>query len=64
MASFIAIGLVITILGEWVLTEVIDRWTYAASMPTLPGLGTGLLPLLQWMVLPPLFDWCVRRQLT
>jgi hypothetical protein len=33
-------------------------------MPTLPVLGTGLLPLLQWIFLPPLIAWFVHRQLT
>lgn len=64
LAGFVAVGVLITIVGEWVLTEVLDRWTYAPSMPTLPVLGTGLLPLLQWLILPPLIVWFVRRQLT
>ena len=29
-------------------------WAYNASMPTLPVLGTGITPLLQWLLLPPL----------
>lgn len=64
LAGFVAAGVLITIAAEWVLTEVIDRWTYAPSMPTLPLLGTGLLPLLQWIILPPLIVWFVHRQLT
>ncbi|WP_205527550.1 hypothetical protein [Halomonas sp. JS92-SW72] len=32
-------------------------------MPTLPLLGTGLAPLLQWLLLPPLIVWLARRQL-
>ena len=64
MADFIATGLVVTIMGEWVLTEVIGCWPYAASQCGLSGLGAGLLPLLQWMVLSPLIVWFVRRQLT
>lgn len=59
-----AVGVLITIAAEWVLTEGIERWTYAPSMPTLPVLGTGLLPLLQWIILPPLVVWFVHRQLT
>lgn len=64
LAGFVAAGVLITVAGEWVLTEVISRWAYASSMPTLPVLGTGLLPLLQWILLPPLIVWFVRRQLT
>lgn len=29
-------------------------WAYNASMPTLPLLGTGITPLLQWLIVPPL----------
>src|SRR5262245_16617478 len=29
-------------------------WTYNALMPVLPWLGTGLAPLLQWVVVPSL----------
>jgi hypothetical protein len=39
------------------------RWSYAPAMPTLPILGTGVVPLLQLIVLPPLTIWFVRRQL-
>jgi hypothetical protein len=64
IGAFVLAGVAITIVGEWVLTEVLHRWTYAASMPTLPVLGTGLLPVLQWVVLPPMIVWFVHRQLT
>jgi len=62
--GFVASGLVITIALEWLATERLGRWQYAEVMPVLPLLGTGLLPLLQWIVLPPLVVWFVRRQLT
>lgn len=59
---FVAIGVVITIGLEWHATEIDDRWQYADTMPTLPILGTGLLPLIQWVILPLLLIWFVRRQ--
>ncbi|MEW5926088.1 MAG: hypothetical protein AB1941_01245 [Gemmatimonadota bacterium] len=64
VAGFTAVGVAITFAVEWLATEVWGRWAYAESMPTLPLLGTGILPLLQWMVLPPLVVWFVHRQLT
>ena len=64
LMGFLAVGVVITITFEWLATEVLDRWSYAESMPTLPLLGTGVLPILQWIVLPPVVVWLVRRQLT
>lgn len=49
-----ALGVASTIVLEWVNVDVLGNWAYAPSMPTLPILGTGLSPLLQWLVLPPL----------
>lgn len=66
MTAFIAVGIIITIAIEYFATRT-DRWAvnweYASSMPILPLLGTGLTPLLQWVLLPPLAMWFVRRQL-
>jgi hypothetical protein len=62
VSAFIASGVVITIVTEWLATGALDRWTYAQAMPTI--LGIGVAPLVQWIVLPPLISWFVRRQLT
>jgi hypothetical protein len=64
IAGFVGVGLGITIAWEWVATEVLGWWQYAETMPTLPFLGTGVSPVLQWILLPPLVVWLVRRQLT
>jgi len=63
LTSFIIVGMVMTVIFEALATGVLKRWTYAAFMPTLPFLGTGLLPLLQWLLLPPILIWFVKRQL-
>lgn len=63
LAAFLGTGVVVTIALEWLSTEVWHRWEYAPRMPTLPVLATGLAPLLQWLLLPPLLVWIVRRQL-
>lgn len=60
--TYLAAGLVITIVMERLAIDVWDRWQYAPNMPELPLLGTGLLPLLQWLILPPLILWIVRQQ--
>lgn len=64
VAGFVAVGLAITIIFEALATGPMERWTYSPSMPTLPILGTGIVPLIQWLLLPPLTIWFVRRQLT
>lgn len=49
---FLVVGLLITVLFEYLATEVLARWQYNENMPTLPLLGTGLLPLAQWIIVP------------
>lgn len=61
--AFVAMGIAVTIALEWWATGDSGRWTYAKTMPTIPGLGTGVLPLLQWLLIPPLVVWLVRRQI-
>ena len=63
IAIFIGVGLVATIILETLAIGVFERWAYTDAMPRLQVLGTGLLPLLQWLVLPPLVLWFVRRQI-
>jgi len=61
--GFTVTALAITVVLEWLNTDVLERWEYGAAMPTVPPLGTGLLPLLQWVVLGPLIVWFTRRHL-
>tara|TARA_R110001606_G_scaffold370985_1_gene527634 strand:+ start:4877 stop:5344 length:468 start_codon:yes stop_codon:yes gene_type:complete len=62
MIAYLTTGLVITIFMEWLATNILDRWQYAPSLPVLPILGTGLLPVLQWSILPLLLLFVVHRQ--
>ena len=63
MAIFIGVGLVATIAFETLSTGSLERWAYSDAMPRLPVLGTGLLPVIQWLVIPPLVLWFARRQI-
>lgn len=63
IAIFLGVGVLLTILFEALASGTLDRWAYNDAMPRLPVLGTGLLPLLQWLALPPLVLWFVRRQI-
>lgn len=63
-AIFLGVGAVVTILFEALATGMFQRWAYSDAMPRLPIIGTGLLPLLQWLAIPPLVLWFVRRQIT
>ena len=50
-------GLAYTVFSEWLNTEVRRSWAYSDLMPVLPPLGTGLSPLLQWLVVPAAALW-------
>jgi hypothetical protein len=63
-AGFVSVGIALTIIFEWLATHVLARWAYATAMPIVPVLRIALAPLLQWLVLPPVVIWFVRRQLT
>ena len=63
VVAFVGLGLAVTVLLELLATRVLDRWSYSEAMPVVPGLDVGLLPIAQWLLLPPLVLWFVRRQL-
>ena len=63
IAIFLGVGVVVTILFEELATGMLELWTYSDAIPRLPVIGTGPLPLLQWLVIPPLVLWFVRRRL-
>ena len=59
--AFFAVGLLATVGLEYFSTEVTGRWAYDGVMPLLPLLGTGLSPILQWVFVPMLVLWSLRR---
>ena len=59
-APAVIAGVAYTVFSEWHNTEVRNSWAYSSMMPTLPGLGTGLSPLLQWFVIPTAAFWWAR----
>ena len=54
LGIFIAFGVAYTVFSEWLNTAVRKSWVYSALMPVLPLIGTGVAPLLQWIVVPAL----------
>lgn len=53
-AVMLGAGLVIGVLVEWLGLHLLRRWVYAPDMPLIPGLGIGLVPVAQMLLLPPL----------
>ena len=65
LTMFVAVGVTITVLFEQLSLRGLwfGAWDYSPLMPVIPGIGVGLSPLAQWIVLPLLTAWFVRRQL-
>ncbi len=51
-----------TIYSEWLNISVRRGWSYSSLMPKLPWIGTGLSPLLQWIVIPSIGFVLARRR--
>ena len=54
VSTAIMLGAAYTVFSEWLNVEIRRSWSYTAAMPVLPLFGTGLTPLLQWLVIPGL----------
>lgn len=61
LAGTLAIGVAYTVYSEWLNVEIRQAWAYTEAMPRLPWLGTGLAPLLQWVLVPPFALLAARR---
>ncbi|TDH62334.1 hypothetical protein E2C06_12040 [Dankookia rubra] len=61
-AAAVAIGLGYTVYSE-AANLARGTWAYSELMPTLPWLGTGLSPLVQWLLIPTAsLAWACRRR--
>jgi hypothetical protein len=63
VAILVGVGIALTVGFEYYYTNVSLRWTYSDAMPLVPPFGTGLSPLAQWLIIPPLVIWLTRRHL-
>ena len=61
MIVYLVVGLLITVVLEWVNVYVLRRWAYMEQMPVV--LGIGIAPMLQWLVIPPVVLWLAARHL-
>tara|TARA_Y100001001_G_scaffold121596_1_gene119678 strand:+ start:7148 stop:7648 length:501 start_codon:yes stop_codon:yes gene_type:complete len=60
LGAYFASGLFITIVFEAWATGVGQRWSYNDAMPLLPFLGTGIAPLVQWVIVPIISLYSLR----
>lgn len=52
LVCFIVLALAYTVFSEWMNVNVTRSWAYTDHMPLIPPLGTGLTPILQWIIVP------------
>lgn len=56
-AATLVLGIGYTVFSEWLNVDVRRSWGYTDRMPLVPPFGTGLAPLLQWIVVPAAALW-------
>ena len=61
---FVAFGVSYTIFSEIKNVSLYKLWAYSDFMPVIPYIDVGIVPLIQWVILPPLLVYIVRRQLS
>ena len=60
LGVYFATGLLITIVFEAWATGAGQRWSYNDAMPLMPFLGTGIAPLMQWVIVPTISLYSLR----
>jgi len=50
----VVLAVAYTVFSEWLNISIRLAWRYSSLMPTIPWVGTGVAPLLQWIVVPSL----------
>ncbi len=61
---FVAFGVSYTIFSEIKNVSLNKLWAYSDFMPVVPYIDVGIVPLIQWIIIPPLLVFIVRRQLS
>jgi hypothetical protein len=61
---FVAFGVSYTIFSEIKNVSLNKLWGYSNLMPIIPGIEVGVIPLIQWIIVPLLLVFIVRRQLS
>jgi len=60
-AAVMAAGIVVNTAVEWVAVRRFGFWVYQPWQPTLPPLDTGLVAVLQPVIVLPVAFWLVHR---
>ncbi len=55
------LGVAYTAASEQLNVAIRQSWAYSRLMPVVPGTYIGVVPLVQWLVIPPLAVWLAAR---
>lgn len=58
----LVLGIGYTVFSEWINVKIRSSWDYSPLMPKVPFLGTGLSPILQWIIVPTMALWIAVRR--
>lgn len=61
---FMGFGVIYTIFSEIKNVSLNKLWGYSELMPVIPFINVGVVPLIQWIIVPVFLIFIVRRQLT
>jgi hypothetical protein len=59
----ILLGFFYTFLSEYLNVYVRHAWPYSQYMPLMPFTHIGIIPLVQWIILPPTILFITNRQI-
>jgi len=57
---FVMLGGVYTVYSEIANVRITGTWGYTDLMPIVPVVDIGAMPLLQWVLIPPVLLWLMR----
>lgn len=60
----IVLGFLWAVGVEYHAVEIVSRWAYASSMPMIPIINVGVVPVLQMIIIPFLAIFLARKQLS
>lgn len=58
---FTLLGAGYTVYSEIMNVRIKGTWGYTELMPLVPGIDIGGMPLLQWLLIPPILLWLMRQ---
>ncbi len=60
---FILAGVVYTMISEFIHVNIKGTWQYSEIMPVIPWINVGLTPIVQWIIVPLVLVFIIRKQL-